>query len=100
MTIALLHTTPLLNTGDRDAHLELTIFYAGREPVGPYTFTVAARRVRHVRVNDLIDPEPVPYDTDYGVLIRDVAVVLSYARLDSRRAEVSQYGAIGFSDGP
>src|SRR5206468_3069683 len=81
-------TACLLNTGDRDAHVELTIFYKDREPGGPYRVTVPARRTLHLRFNDLKDPEAIPRDTAYSSLIRsDVPIVVQHTRLDSRQAE-------------
>jgi hypothetical protein len=59
-------TACILNAADRDAHVTLTIFFADREPVGPYRVTVAARRTLHLRFNDLDDPHPIPRDTDYA----------------------------------
>ncbi len=79
-------TVCILNASDQDAHVEITIFYSDREPVGPYRLTVPARRTRHVRFNDLKDPEPVPRDTDYSSVIRsDVPIVAQHTRLDSRQ---------------
>ena len=81
-------TVCLLNTSDRDAHVSITIFFSDREPAGPYRVTVPARRTRHVRFNDLDDPEPIPHDTDYASLIEsDVPLVAQHTRLDSRQAE-------------
>ena len=81
-------TVCLLNTGDRDAQVAITLYFADREPVGPYRVTVPARRTRHVRFNDLADPEPVPRGTDYASVIEsDVPVVAQHTRLDSRQAE-------------
>jgi hypothetical protein len=81
-------TVCLLNTSDEDAKVEITIYYKDREPVGPYKVTVPARRTRHVRFNDLKDPEPIPRDTDYSSVIRsDVPIVAQHTRLDSRQAE-------------
>ena len=81
-------TACILNTGDEDAHVDITLFFTDREPVGPYTVTVGARRTRHVRFNDLTDPEPVPRATDYSSLLEsDVPVVVQHTRLDSRQAE-------------
>jgi hypothetical protein len=78
----------VLNANDADAHLEVTIFFSDREPVGPYRLTVPARRTKHVRFNELKDPEPVPKDTDYASIIEsDVPVVIQHTRLDSRQAE-------------
>src|SRR5690242_14818015 len=34
-------TACILNATDRDAHVAITIFFADREPVGPYRLTVA-----------------------------------------------------------
>jgi hypothetical protein len=81
-------TVCLLNTSDEDANVEIMIYYKDREPVGPYKVTVPARRTRHVRFNDLKDPEPIPRDTDYSSVIRsDVPIVAQHTRLDSRQAE-------------
>ena len=81
-------TACVLNAGDVDAHLEITLHFADREPVGPYRLTVPARRTRHIRFNDLDDPAPVPRDTDYASVIRsDTPVVVQHTRLDSRQAE-------------
>ena len=81
-------TACLLNTTDTDATVHLTLYFTDREPVGPYEVTVPARRTRHLRFNDLEDPQPVPRDTDYAsVLVSDVPVVVQHTRLDSRQAE-------------
>ncbi len=80
----------LLNTGDAPAHVTVTIFYADREPVGPYRLTVPARRTLHLRFNDLRDPEPIPEDTDYASVIEsDVPIVVQHTRLDSRQAALA-----------
>ena len=74
----------LLNTGARGATVSITLYYADRDPVGPYHVEVGARRVRKVRFNDLIDPLPVPLDTPFGAILRaDRPVVAQLTRLDS-----------------
>lgn len=74
----------VLNAGDEDAHLEVTIYFSDREPQGPYRKEVPARRTMHIRFNDLQDPE-VPRDVDYAsVVVSDVPVVVQHTRLDSR----------------
>jgi hypothetical protein len=89
----------ILNTGDDEAHIMLMIYYTDREPVGPYSITVAARRSRHVRFNDLIDPEPVPLGMNYAsVLESDVPVVVQHTRLDSRQAENAIMTTIAWSE--
>ena len=81
-------TACILNASDRDAHVEITIYYSDREPVGRYRIVVPARRTKHVRFNDLTDPEPIPRGTDYSsVFVSDVPIVVQHTRLDSRQSE-------------
>ena len=81
-------TVCLLNASDHDAHVEITVFFADREPAGPYRLTVGARRTRHLRFNDLRAPEPIPVETDYASVIEsDVPIVVQHTRLDSRQSE-------------
>jgi hypothetical protein len=90
-------TVCLLNAGDRDANVEITIYYSDREPVGPYKLTVPARRTRHVRFNNLRDPEPIPRDTDFSSVIRsDIPVVAQHTRLDSRQAENALLSTVAY----
>ena len=93
-------TACILNAGNRDAHVEITIFFANREPVGPYRVTVGARRTLHLRFNDLREPQEIPRDTDYAsVFESDVPIVVQHTRLDSRRAEVSLLSTIAYAEG-
>jgi hypothetical protein len=79
-------TACILNAGDSDAHVRITIFFADRDSIGPYQLTVPARRTTHLRFNDLRDPQPVPYGTDYSSVIEsDVPIVVQHTRLDSRQ---------------
>lgn len=88
----------MLNTSDHDAHVIVTIFFADREPVGPYPFTVPARRTLHVRFNNMTDPEPLPRGKDYSSLIEsDVPIVVQHTRLDSRQAENALLSTIAFA---
>lgn len=83
-------TACILNTGDKEAHVTITVFFADREPVGPFRVTVAARRTLHLRFNDLKEPAVIPRDTNYSsVLESDVPVIVQHTRLDSRHAEIS-----------
>jgi hypothetical protein len=81
-------TASILNCGDGDAEVLVTIFFADREPAGPYVVRVGARRTLHQRFNELTDPEPVPIGADYSaVLESDRPIVVWHTRLDSRQAE-------------
>jgi hypothetical protein len=92
-------TACILNATDTVAHIRITIFFADREPIGPYQVSVAARRTLHLRFNDLKDPAPVPRDTDYAsVFESDVPIIVQHTRLDSRRAEVSLLSTIAYAE--
>ncbi len=89
-------TVCLLNAGDDDAHVEITLYFTDREPVGPYRMTVAARRTLHLRFNDLNDP-PVPRDTDYAsVIVSDRPIVAQHTRLDSRQAALALLSTVAY----
>jgi len=88
-------TACLLNAGEQDAHVQITIFYADREPGGPHKLTIPARRTHHQRYCDL----GVPADTDYSSVIEsDVPIVVQHTRLDSRHAELALLSTIAYSE--
>lgn len=81
-------TCCLLNTGETAVRVEITLYFEDRDPVGPYVLTLDGRRTKHLRFNDLTDPEPVPKDTPYASVIEaDGPIVVQHSRLDSRQAE-------------
>ncbi len=92
-------TACLLNATGTEAHVTITLFFSDRDPVGPYRVTVPARRTKHLRFNDLIDP-PVPRDTDYSSVIEsDVPIVVQHTRLDSRQAANALLSTVAYSEG-
>ena len=91
-------TASILNVSDTNAHVEITVYFADREPAGPYRVSVPARRTLHQRFNDLSDPEPIPRDTPYASLIEsDVPIVVQHTRLDSRQAENALLSTIAYA---
>ncbi|MGZ4481099.1 MAG: sensory rhodopsin transducer [Gaiellales bacterium] len=91
-------TACLLNAGDEDAAVRITVFFKDREPAGPYLVTVPAARTLHLRFNDLTDPEPIPRDTDYASVIEsDVPIVVQHTRLDSRQAANALLSTVAFA---
>jgi hypothetical protein len=92
-------TACILNASDKDAHVAITIFFADREPIGPYRVTVPARRTLHLRFNDLTEPAIVPRDTDYSsVFESDVPIIVQHTRLDSRHPEVSLLSTTAYAE--
>ena len=88
----------ILNAGDEDAHVRITIFFAEREPAGPFTVLVPARRTRHVRFNDLRDPQTIPRGTEYASVVEsDVPIVVQHTRLDSRQSPNALMSTMAFA---
>jgi hypothetical protein len=87
----------MLNATDNPATVTITIFFADREPAGPYALNIPARRIHHQRINDLTNPEPIPKATDYCMLIEsDTPIVVQHTRLDSRQAANALMSTIAY----
>ena len=90
-------TVCVLNTNEVEAEVTITIYFSNREPAGPYRVLIAPRRTRHVRFNDLIEPERLPIATDFAsVIASNVPIVVQHTRLDSRQAENALFSTIAF----
>ena len=91
-------TACLLNAGEVDAQVRITVFFTDREPAGPYRVIVPARRTLHLRFNELDDPEPIPRDTDYASVISSTQpIVVQHTRLDSRQPENALLSTVAFA---
>jgi hypothetical protein len=90
-------TACILNATDEAAQVRITLFFADRDPVGPYEARVEPKRTLHLRFNDLTQPASVPRDTDYSSLFEsNVPIVVQHTRLDSRQAELALLSTIAF----
>lgn len=79
-----------LNTGPGEAQVDITLFYNDQDPVGPYQLKIPARRVRRIRINDLINPEAPPLDKDYGAIVEsNLPILVQFDRKDTSQAENS-----------
>jgi len=92
-------TACLLNTGGRDANVRITIYFADRDPIGPFNVVVPARRTRHLRFNDLSEPASIPRSTDYSSVIEsDVPIIVQHTRLDSRQAAAALLSTVAYAE--
>ncbi|HVL76776.1 MAG TPA: sensory rhodopsin transducer [Noviherbaspirillum sp.] len=91
-------TACILNAGETQARVRITVFFKDRGPAGPYKLVIPPQRTLHLRFNDLNDPETIPRDTDYASVIEsDVPIVVQHTRLDSRKAELSILSTIAYA---
>lgn len=88
----------MMNFSGEDAQVALTVFFVDRDPVGPFRISLPARRTRHLRLNDLRDPETLPRDTPFSTLVEsDIPIVVQYTRLDSRDPNIALLSTIAFA---
>jgi hypothetical protein len=91
-------TACILNANDSDANVEIRVYFSDRDPAGPYSVRVPARRTLHVRFDQLDDPEPIPRATEYASTIEsDLPIVVQHTRLDSRQAENALMTTLAYS---
>lgn len=87
----------ILNAGDQQAQIAITVFFKDRDPVGPYRVEVEARRTLHLRFNDLDDPATIPLGTDYSSVIEsNVPIVVQHTRLDSRQVALALMSTVAY----
>lgn len=94
-------TVCILNAGDEDAAVEITVYFTDREPAGPYEETIPAERTKHLRFNEFESPEEIPKGTPFASVVEaDRPVVVQHTRLDSRQAENALLSTIAHPGAP
>jgi hypothetical protein len=76
----------VLNPGDKDAHITMTLYYADRDKMTGYEYAIGAERAVHIRLDEIKSKEglPIPKDTPYALMLEsDVDVIVQYSRLDT-----------------
>jgi hypothetical protein len=87
----------LLNAGDQPAKVEISIYFADREPLGPYRYTVQPRRTLQVCLED-IDAPRIPRGKDFASLIEsDEAIVVLATRRRTARPDDAPLTKIAFA---
>ncbi len=89
----------VLNTTDKEAVINLTIFYEDCDPVGEYEYKINPRRLRKIRFNDLINPLPVSLEKAFGCrLTSSHNVVVQFSRMDTGSRYHSVMGTMAYSE--
>lgn len=88
----------VVNNGDADAQITLTILFEDKAPVENIHLSVAAKRVHCFRMDYPVGEEQyqIPFGQYAVVLNSNVPVVCLYGRLD-RRPDMAYYPVGGFS---
>lgn len=89
----------VLNTSEKDANIEIIVYFEDREPMDHFCTTCRARRANHIRLDMIEDDKgrKIPCDTPYALLIKsDVPVVVQHSRMDVSQAEMTLMTSIAY----
>ena len=88
------------NTGERAAHISLTLLYEDKPELDGYHAECGARRTHHIRLDRLLsdDGEPIQRDVPYSVLLEsDEPIVVQYSRLDTSSTSMALMTTIAYA---
>jgi hypothetical protein len=89
----------VMNISDQEAHLELTLFFAEREPEGPHRVTVSARRLARVPLAQFANFEQTSEESHCGCVIEsDVPVVVHHVRPGTQVDGSGPMATMGYAD--
>jgi hypothetical protein len=91
----------ILNAGGEDAQVRFTFFFEDREPIGPVELRLAARRTRHVRLDDAasLDGVDLPRGVPYAYTVEsDMPIVLQHSRLDTSAGAYTLFTTIAYGE--
>jgi hypothetical protein len=88
----------LVNTGDEPAQCELSVYFEDKEPVTGVRYTVGARRVLCVRLDQPLGERgyKIPFGQYAMQVDADHPVVAVFGRLDVRQNNLAYYSVQGF----
>ncbi len=91
----------LLNVGDEPADVKLDVYFEDREPATDIAVTVAARRVKTLRLDNPADIGgfEIPPLTQYSLRVRsDRKIVAQFGRLDATQPNLAYYVGVGYCE--
>ena len=88
----------ILNTSDEEEKVSIDIYFEASKQFGPYEINIKARRMRKIRINDLIDPLPIPLDTGYGAVVSSSHnIIVQFSRMDTSHTHNTGFTTTPFS---
>ena len=82
----------VLNTGDTDANIEITLYFEDSERLEGFNAICRAQRTHHIRMDRIvsIDGKSVPRGVPYAVVVSsDTDIIVQYSRIDTTQAEMA-----------
>lgn len=82
----------VLNIGERDAEIEIMLYFENAVPMEGFTAVCGAARTNHIRLDQIRNMEGmgVPKGTPYALLLTSTEpVICQYSRLDTTQLQMS-----------
>ena len=89
----------VINTGERDAKIDLTLFFESQDAIKGFSSFCGAKRTHHIRMDRIKDAQGrgIPLDTPYAVLIESSEpIVVQYSRLDTSSTRMALMTTIAY----
>lgn len=89
----------VLNTGEVDANISLTLYFEDREPMEGLEVLCAAERTNHIRLDKITDSEgkQIPRGVPYAMkVLSDQPVVVQHSRMDTTQPEMALMSTIAY----
>jgi hypothetical protein len=89
----------VLNTGERDANIRITVYFEDREPMDRFYAVCAARRTNHIRLEGFADKDGhiIPLGVPYALKVEsDEPIVVQHSRMDTTQAEMALMTVMGY----
>jgi hypothetical protein len=89
----------ILNPNKKTISIKLKIYFSDQEPFENYQLKIDGERLLKFRVNDLIDPFPVPLEENYAIFIEaEEPVVVQFLRMNTGFKNLAIMGTIAFGN--
>jgi hypothetical protein len=90
----------ILNTGEKAVEIKLTAYRPDDEPIVFTMLSVEGRRLRKLRLNDLINPVPLYLESEYSLVVEaGHNVIVQFLRMNTGDRNTAITGTIAFGSG-
>lgn len=89
----------VLNTGDTDAVIKLSLYFEDSDPLEDFEALCPKGRTHHIRMDRIVSKsgKQVPRDIPYAILVEsNTEIVAQYSRLDTSASELALMTTIAF----
>jgi hypothetical protein len=89
----------VLNVGDQDAEIRLSLYFEDREPMEDFYSQCPAKRTHHIRLDKLRDRDgqEVPRGVPYAIKVASsVDVFVQHSRLDTSQEALALFTTMGY----